>query len=101
MTTLPKNPSRSFPYDIIDQIGEGAMGCVYLARETNLDRRVAIKTLRPDFLKSLSEKAAKEAGRRFLQEARAIAQLSHRGIVSIYRLGTENGTAYIVMEWLN
>lgn len=97
---LPSHPSRTFPYEIEDKIGQGAMGAVYLARETNLQRRVAIKTLRDEFLQSLDERAAREATRRFLQEARAIARLSHRGIVSIYRLGTENGSAFIAMEWL-
>lgn len=97
---LPERPSRTFPYEVEKRIGEGAMGAVYLARETNLQRKVAIKTLRSDFLDDLDEEAAQEATRRFLQEARAIAQVSHRHIVSIYRLGTEDGSAFIAMEWL-
>ncbi|MFP4600753.1 MAG: serine/threonine-protein kinase [Persicimonas sp.] len=98
--TLPRNPKKSFPYELGEQIGQGSMGTVYMARETSLDRPVAIKTLRQDFLEGLNEKTARDASRRFLQEARAIAKLSHPGIVSIYRLGTENGTAFIAMEWL-
>ncbi|MFW5967643.1 MAG: serine/threonine-protein kinase [Persicimonas sp.] len=97
---LPSKPTASFPYEIEDTIGQGSMGRVYRARETSLDRTVAIKTLRPDFVEELDEKAAHAASRRFLQEARAIARLSHPGIVSIYRLGTEESVAYIAMEWL-
>jgi serine/threonine protein kinase len=97
---LPQEPKKSFPYKLQEMIGQGSMGTVYLAQETSLDRPVAIKTLRADFLEGLDEKAARDASRRFLQEARAIAKLSHPGIVSVYRLGTENGTAFIAMEWL-
>lgn len=97
---LPDEASRTFPYEIERQVGEGSMGAVYLARETNLDRKVAIKTLRGDFLEELEEEARDEATSRFLQEARAIAKVSHRNIVSIYRLGTERGAAFIAMEWL-
>jgi serine/threonine protein kinase len=98
--SLPQESKKSFPYKIQKMIGQGSMGTVFLAQETSLERPVAIKTLRPDFLDGLGEKAARDASRRFLQEARAIAKLSHPGIVSVYRLGTENGTAYIAMEWL-
>ncbi|MFB6351557.1 MAG: serine/threonine-protein kinase, partial [Bradymonadaceae bacterium] len=90
----------NFPFDIERVIGQGSMGAVLLARETNLDRKVAIKILRPDFLDRLSEEAAAEASRRFLQEARASAAFSHSGIVTIHRLGNVDGLSYIAMEWV-
>lgn len=98
---LPKNPTDEFPFEIERAIGQGSMGAVLLAREANLDRKVAIKVLRPDFLDRLSEEAAAEASRRFLQEARASAAFSHPGIVTIHRLGNVDGLSYIAMEWVD
>lgn len=77
-------------YRIIEKLGEGGMGVVYLAEDTHLARRVAIK-----FLSSLD--APYRA--RFLREARAVSALSHPNIAAVYDYGeTEDGQPYIVME---
>src|SRR5712664_1960017 len=77
-------------YRIIDQLGEGGMGVVYLAEDTTLGRRVAIK-----FLSS----TAKEYRARFLREARAVSALSHPNIASVFDYGeTPEGKPYIVLE---
>src|SRR3954469_22386317 len=71
------------PYSIIAKIGEGGMGEVYRARDTKLDRDVAIKVL-PDLFARDSDRLA-----RFEREAKAVATLSHPNILSIFDLGTE------------
>jgi serine/threonine protein kinase/Flp pilus assembly protein TadD len=77
-------------YRIIEKIGEGGMGVVYLAEDTHLARRVAIK-----FLSSLDH----HYRARFLREARAVSALSHANIAAVYDYGeTDEGTPYIVME---
>ena len=97
---LGAQPSPSFPYRIEARVGEGAMGEVYRATEVALDRPVAIKVLRPDFLARLTPDRAAEAKRRFMQEARAAAALSHPGITVIYRVGEHQDMPFIAMEWL-
>lgn len=81
-------------YEIISLLGAGGMGEVYRARDTKLDRQVAIKVL-PPHLASQSEWML-----RFEREAKAVAALSHPNILSIYALGRESGTSYAVMELL-
>jgi serine/threonine protein kinase/tetratricopeptide (TPR) repeat protein len=79
-------------YRIVDKLGEGGMGVVYLAEDINLGRRVAIKTAKckPDDYAFLN---------RFLREARAASLLSHQHIATIYEYGkTDDGQPYIVME---
>ncbi|MGH9872073.1 MAG: protein kinase domain-containing protein [Pyrinomonadaceae bacterium] len=77
-------------YRIIDQLGEGGMGVVYLAEDTTLGRRVAMK-----FLSSTT----KEYRARFLREARAVSALSHPNIATVFNYGeTDEGQPYIVME---
>src|SRR5436190_20263341 len=80
-------------YRILEQLGEGGMGVVYLAEDTLLGRRVAIKTLH-----SRTGRDPQFRGR-FLREARAVSALSHPHIATIYDYGeTEDGEPYIVME---
>ncbi len=74
------------------------MGEVYQAFDPDLQRRVAIKFVRRHLLENPDR--GDETRRRFLQEARAAAALSHPGIVAIYRIGEERGQPYFVMEWL-
>ena len=81
-------------YEIIKSIGEGGMANVYLAHDTYLDRDVAIKILRGDL--SGDEKFV----RRFQREALAASSLSHPNIVEMYDVGEDNGTYYIVMEYI-
>jgi len=76
------------------------MGVVYRARETNLDRDAAIKIVRGDVLEGMEDDDARKLSRRFLQEARASAKVSHPGVVTVHRLGTVRGRSFIAMEWL-
>jgi tRNA A-37 threonylcarbamoyl transferase component Bud32 len=96
----PERPTPTFPYQIEARIGEGAMGIVYRAIEPSLERRVAIKSLRAQMLAGEEPAVALEYRARFLQEARAAAALSHPGAATIYRIGEEDGSPYIAMEWL-
>lgn len=82
------------PYEILELLGSGGMGEVYRARDGRLEREVAIKVL-PERLASDPLALA-----RFQREARAVAALSHPNIVSLYDIGTEQGTNYVVMELL-
>ena len=84
-------------YDIIGVLGKGAMGLVYEARDPNLDRRVAIKTIKVD---NLSQKAADEYATRFRTEARSAARLQHPNIVSVYDSDRHKDVAYLVMEFV-
>ncbi|HXY50679.1 MAG TPA: protein kinase [Terriglobales bacterium] len=84
--------ARLGSYEILERLGVGGMGEVYRAKDTRLDREVAIKTL------SLDHCSHPEALLRFEQEARAASALNHPNIVTIYELGHENGTRYIAME---
>src|SRR6187549_720089 len=91
--TLSPNTTLAH-YTIISKIGAGGMGEVYRARDTRLDREVAIKLLpaevssRPDRLQ------------RFEQEARATSALNHPNILTVYDIGADNGSPYIVAELL-
>src|SRR5271165_6030229 len=82
------------PYEIIAPVGEGGMGEVYRARDTRLNRSVAIKVL-PQSIAADAERM-----RRFEQEARSIAALNHPNILAIYDVGVQDGTSYLVMELL-
>ena len=81
-------------YEIIKSIGEGGMANVYLANDTFLDRKVAVKILRGDL--STDEKFI----RRFQREAYAASALSHPNIVEMYDVGEDKGTYFIVMEYI-
>src|SRR5215831_11744711 len=81
-------------YEILDTLGEGGMGVVYKARDTQLDRLVAIKVLTPGKASDEERKA------RFIQEAKAASALNHPNIVTIYNIGHEDGADYIVMEFI-
>lgn len=86
--------SKIGPYEIIASAGAGGMGEVYRARDTRLDRTVAIKIL-PAYL---SERP--DAKQRFEREARAISSLQHPNICTLFDIGSQNGTDYLVMEYL-
>lgn len=79
-------------YELIKVLGHGGMGVVYLARQRNLKRLVALKTIRPGAV--MSEQALS----RFLLEAQSAANLRHPGIVAVYDVGEENGCHYYSME---
>jgi eukaryotic-like serine/threonine-protein kinase len=82
------------PYEVVAPVGAGGMGEVYRARDTRLDRTVAIKIL-PAHLSSNSE-----AKQRFEREARAISSLNHPNICTLYDVGHQDGIDYLVMEFL-
>lgn len=92
MTLSPGN--RLGPYEILGQLGAGGMGEVYRARDTRLERTVAIKVL----LDQLSGSA--EVRQRFEREAKAISQLSHPHICALYDVGSQDSVEYLVMEYL-
>ncbi|MBZ5594925.1 MAG: serine/threonine-protein kinase [Acidobacteriia bacterium] len=86
--------TRLGPYEILSPLGAGGMGEVYRARDTRLDRTIAIKIL-PSHL---SENP--EARQRFDREARAISSLNHPNICTLHDVGHEDGIDYLVMEYL-
>jgi eukaryotic-like serine/threonine-protein kinase len=81
-------------YDIVKELGKGAMGVVYQARDPSIGRMIALKVLRPDRVTS------EEFLSRFVQEARAIGRLSHPNVVVIHDIGEDHGTVFISMEFL-
>jgi len=85
---MSTTPRRLGPYELDTLVGEGGMGEVWKARDTRLDRVVAIKRLRV------------EVSSRFEQEARAISALSHPHICTLYDVGDDNGTPFLVMEYV-
>ncbi len=91
---LSKGQKINDRYEIIKNIGEGGMANVYLAQDTILDRKVAVKVLRGDL--ASDDKFI----RRFQREALSVSNLSHPNIVEVYDVGEENGSHYIVMEYI-
>ncbi|MBI1174770.1 MAG: protein kinase [Sideroxydans sp.] len=83
-------------YEVIGELGQGAMGIVYRARDPLIDRVVAIKTINL----SLAQEEKEEYEGRFYQEAKAAGRLSHPNIVTIYDVGKSGDVAYIAMEFL-
>ena len=87
--------TRLGPYEVLSPLGAGGMGEVYRARDTRLDREVAVKVL-PTHLSDNPE-----FRQRFEREARAISQLSHPNICALYDVGNQDGVEYLVMELLD
>ena len=86
--------SRLWPYEIQSAVGAGGMGEVYRARDTRLDRIVAIKVLPAELA------ADWQFRERFDREARAIAALNHPHICTLYDIGNQDGIDFLVMEYL-
>src|SRR5207253_9119498 len=86
--------TRLGPYEIVAAIGAGGMGEVYRARDTRLDRTVAVKVL-PSHLS-----ASPELRQRFEREAKTISSLSHPHICALYDVGNQDGVEFLVMEYL-
>lgn len=91
---LSKGQKINERYEIVKSIGEGGMANVYLAEDTILERKVAVKVLRGDL--SADDKFI----RRFQREAQSVSNLSHQNIVEVYDVGEEEGNHYIVMEYI-
>lgn len=85
---------RLGPYRLLRLLGAGGMGAVYLADDTQLGRRAAVKVLRREIA------ALPEVGLRFEREAHAIARLKHPHIVTVYGVGNDEGMRYIAMEYV-
>lgn len=90
----PDEIGRLGGYRILKTLGAGGMGAVFLAEDLQLQRRVALKMMRPRMA------ANPGASERFLREARAAAALRHQHILTIYQVGEEAGVPYLAMEYL-
>ena len=88
------HPSHIGRYRVLSLIGAGGMGQVFLAEDTDLGRRVAIKVLLPDLT------GGSDRSRRFTQEARLASAVSHPNIAQIFEIGEADGVAFIVMEFV-
>src|SRR5215471_718406 len=82
-------------FELLQKIGEGGMGVVYKARDSRLERLVAIKVL-PESRASDAERCA-----RFIHEAKAASGLNHPNIVTVYDVGEQNGRTFMVMEFVD
>ena len=91
-------PATLGRYQVIKELGRGAMGVVYLGKDPTIQRFVAIKTMRLDDIDSPEE--LKEFRDRFFREAESTGRLSHPNIVTVHDAGEQEGLAYIAMEYL-
>src|SRR4051812_7078222 len=92
---MPLSAGTHFgPYEILAPLGAGGMGEVYRARDTRLERIVAIKVLPAQFADD------PQFCERFDREARTISTLDHPNICALYDVGQQNGMAYLVMQYL-
>src|SRR5690348_11679199 len=82
-------------YEVGDRIGSGGMGEVYLAKDNQLDRNVALKLLLPEFFSD------EERVKRFKMEARAASGLNHPNIITIHEINEESGQIYIATEFVD
>lgn len=89
--------SQIGPYQIIEELGRGAMGVVFRGFDPGISRPVAVKVIRPQH--SSPDQAA-EARMRFSREAKAAGRLSHPNIVTIYQIGEDRGYSYMSMEYV-
>lgn len=86
-------------YEIVGELGRGAMGVVYSAMDPLIGRRIAIKTIRLDTLDAAGNR--EELTRRLFREAQSAGVLSHPGIITIHDVGEQGNEAYIVMEYVD
>ena len=86
-------------YEILNELGRGAMGVVYRARDTKIGREVAIKTIK--LAEQGDESETERLRERLFREAQSAGRLSHPGIVTIYDVAEESGLAYITMEFVD
>ncbi|HYE17970.1 MAG TPA: protein kinase, partial [Tepidisphaeraceae bacterium] len=98
-SSIPGPGSRLGQYEIVHTAGVGGMGVVYLARDPDLERDVAIKLLKA--AKDTAAAPDAEAAERFLREARSAARLNHPNTVAVYQVGRHEGLIFIAMEWVD
>ncbi|MEA2691094.1 MAG: eukaryotic-like serine/threonine-protein kinase [Acidobacteriota bacterium] len=100
MPSPTKTPTRLGRYEILDEIGKGAMGIVYLAKDPLIGRLVALKTFRIGY--SLKDQEMEQFRARFMREAQSAGILSHPNIVTIHDVveESEEGLAFIAMEYV-
>jgi serine/threonine-protein kinase len=91
-------PGRLGRYEILNELGKGAMGVVYRARDPMINREVALKTI--PLAEEFDGEELEQARNKFFREAETAGRLSHPHIVTIYDAGEQGGTAYIAMELL-
>ncbi len=89
------DPARIGRYVVIKRIGAGGIGLVYAAYDDKLDRKVAVKLLRPGH-----GRVSQHARQRLLREAQAIARLSHRSVIQVYEVGTHHDEVFVAMEYV-
>lgn len=87
-------PARVGDYELLEEIGRGGMGVVYLARQVNLNRELAVKMILRGALASRRDRE------RFLAEAQAAARLDHEGIVPVHQVGEDRGRMYFSMKYI-
>lgn len=92
------NPKTIGRYEIVDELGHGAMGSVFRAHDPAMDRIVALKTI---LAVALASEQGGEYRQRFYREARAAGALAHPGIVPVFDVGEHEGVPYLVMEYVN
>ena len=83
-------------YMVVDMVGAGGMGVVYAAYDPELDRKVALKLLRADATRNRAQ-----ARRRFVREAKAMAQLAHPNVITVHDAGTADDEAFLTMEFVD
>ncbi|MBI4161599.1 MAG: serine/threonine protein kinase [Acidobacteria bacterium] len=91
-------PNRIDRFQILRELGQGAMGRVYLAYDPQIHRQVALKTIAPDA--SQPAEAGREARDRYLREAQAAGRLLHPNIVTVFDVGEDQGLSFIAMEYV-
>jgi len=91
--------STGFPcipgYELIEELGRGGMGVVFLARQQALNRRVAVKTL------FVGARPSSETLLRFRAEAEAVAAITHPNVVQVFKVGKYDGRPYMALEYCN
>jgi serine/threonine-protein kinase len=92
--SMSEIPQKIGPYRVLQRLGAGGMGEVFLAHDERLDRRVAVKRIRPD------AKISPDQRERFRREARVAARLNHPAIVQVYDILAEGDVEHIVMEYV-
>ncbi len=97
MSVLPAG-SKLGRFQIASVLGQGAMGVVYLANDPDIERPVAIKTVRPE---GVGGESLQDLETRFLREARLAGRLQHPNIVTVYDVGRDHGVCFIAMEYVD